>query len=272
VTARQAPVRELAPLPSSSLRRLLRILGAQAVAELRVFLRNPPSVFFTLALPWVYEVIILGVFRNARPVEGVSAVGYYAPAMALVGIVSATYTNLAMTLAIRKDGGLTRLVVLMPVPAWIYLGGIFCSAVLVSILVVAGTVAIASIGFGFSLAHFAVGRLVGVWILAVWCFGSLGIFLAGLIPNAQAASAIVNLVILPLFALSGSFFAIPDSALATAMGYLPLRPTLMQLIVAFNGGAGTLGTHTAHDLVVIAAWGVAATLLAIRFFRFSQQS
>ena len=76
-----------------------------------------------------------------------------------------------------------------------------------------------------------------------------------------------NAVVLPLYFISGVF--VPVSVLPETMqtiaGFLPVKPFVDALYVAFDPrttGAGLAG----QDLAVLAAWGLAGLLLALRFF------
>jgi ABC-2 type transport system permease protein len=112
---------------------------------------------------------------------------------------------------------------------------------------------------GATLGRFLVMLLVGS---ASFC--SLGFAITAAIPNSDAAAPIVNGVILPLLFLSGVFIPLGDNAPAWISWVARIFP-----VRHFAAGlqAGFLGTpFNWTDVLVVAAWGVAGLLLAVRFF------
>ncbi len=108
--------------------------------------------------------------------------------------------------------------------------------------------------------------LLPVLLLGAAAFAGLGIGLAALIHSDEGASAVVNLVVLPMAFLSGSFGptrSYPDVLQAIA-DVLPLT-YLIRLVQA----AYLQGTSLVHDLgavAVVVTWGVAGLVVALRRF------
>ena len=94
-------------------------------------------------------------------------------------------------------------------------------------------------------------------------FCALGAAVASVISNAEAAPSVTQLVLFPLLFLSGTYLPIHSRLLNQIAGWLPVRP--------FNEAlTGPLSRHTGADwrqLAVLAAWGVAGTIVALRRFR-----
>jgi ABC-2 type transport system permease protein len=109
--------------------------------------------------------------------------------------------------------------------------------------------------------------LVLVLVVGAASFSAIGVALAAIVPNADAAPAIVNAVFFPLVFLSGTFFPVdPDSVLAKIAGVFPVRPFLQATFATFDP------LHTGSrlqwdDLAVVAAWGIFAAFVAVRRFR-----
>jgi ABC-2 type transport system permease protein len=134
------------------------------------------------------------------------------------------------------------------------------SVLLVAITAVFGRVLYgAEIPSGISLLRFLVMLTVGS---ASFC--ALGLAITSAIPNADAAGPIVNASIMPLLFLSGIFIAFdartPSWVLWTARLF-PVRHFVLGM------QAGFLGTPFSWaDVLIVAAWGVAGLLLAVRHF------
>ena len=144
---------------------------------------------------------------------------------------------------------------------------------LVSVLLVIVT---AAFGRAFYSAEIPTGaslvRLPDL-ILAVGAsaFCALGFAVASLIPNADASLPIVNAVILPLLLLSGIFIPLgnnPPRVDEIGVGRVfPIKHFLTGMQAGFLGAP----FHWT-DVLILAAWGVAGLLFAVRFFRWEPRT
>jgi ABC-2 type transport system permease protein len=95
----------------------------------------------------------------------------------------------------------------------------------------------------------------------------LGLAITAFIPNAEAAPAIVNFTVLPLFFISDVFINLddPPAWIEQVASYFPIVHFSEALQTAFNPfeeGAG----FEPFDLAVIAAWGIVGFIVTIRNF------
>ena len=76
---------------------MIRMALHQSGYDLRAFLRNRQSQFFTLALPVLFLVIFASVFGGGHttPVAGgrISTSVYYVPGIIALGIIAACFGN-----------------------------------------------------------------------------------------------------------------------------------------------------------------------------------
>jgi ABC-2 type transport system permease protein len=179
------------------------------VDDNKAFWRNPASAFFTFAFPLMFLVIFTALLGggNVEVAPGVMIQqdSYYVAAMAAFAVITATYTNLAISVSFTRDAGILKRTRGSPLPAGIYLGGRVAHAVLISILLVLIT---AAFGVAFYPANVPTGVLLWEYFVTVvvgaMAFSALGLATTAVVPNAEAAPAVVNAIILPLF-LSGIF-------------------------------------------------------------------
>ena len=246
----------------------LRLTAVQFRYVNKAFWRNPASAFFTFAFPLMFLVIftaLLGHFTVKIGNRTIDTSTYYVASMATFAAITACFNNIAMGLSFQREDGVLKRTNGTPLPAASFIGARILHAVFISVLLVVLTAAFghafyhASIPAGLSLLRFAIAILVGS---AAFC--ALGMALTAVVPNADAAGPIVNAVILPVEFLSGIFIAFgnstPDWILWVARVF-PVRH------FAVSMQAGFLGTAFSWtDVLVVAAWGVAGLLLAIRFF------
>jgi ABC-2 type transport system permease protein len=86
----------------------LRLTLRQVIYTNKAFWRNPASAFFTFVFPLLFLVIFTALFGNdVQEIGGSSITGasFYVPAMAAFGVVSACYTNIAISVSFQRDAG-----------------------------------------------------------------------------------------------------------------------------------------------------------------------
>ena len=245
-------------------RRYVSLLLHQARYEQLSFWRNPQSAFFTFVFPIVIIAVFGGLMSGAGTSSyfyGLSPMAYYVPTIAAVSVLGACYSQLAIVLSGRRQNGILKRVRATPLPAWAYFGGLLVHCVMVSavdVLLITGVGRLFGVPFPTDWAAIAAALVLGA---ASFC--ALGVAVASLIRNAEAAPAVVQLVLFPLVFISGTYMPIHSQALTRVAGALPVRPFNQALL-------GPFGHHTGFDwkdLGVLLAWGVAGAAVAIRRFR-----
>jgi ABC-2 type transport system permease protein len=129
------------------------------------------------------------------------------------------------------------------------------------------------LGAGVVLFHVPVrGSPLAILIVALIgsiAFSGLGLLAACRTQHLETASGLVNLIILPMWILSGIFFS-PDrfpSYLQPLVQALPLTQLNYALRAVILEGASLMSQ--ALRLGALAAWGVVSFVAALRFFRWS---
>jgi ABC-2 type transport system permease protein len=249
--------------------------GGLAVHQLRyeqkMYWRNPASAVFTFAFPVMFLVIFASL-NNGGTIDflgGLDYNQYYVPGIICFGVISATYTNLAMTLTIRRDDGLLKRLKGTPLPPVSLFGGILLNAVIIA-LVLTAIVAVAGILFyGVTFPGHWPALIVSL-MLGAACFCALGIAVCCFIPNADAAPAIVNGVLFPILFLSGVFFPLQDTSFLTKVANVfPIRHFTNAVFAAFDPRLPKGPGHgwSGGDLLVMALWALAGVVVALRRFR-----
>ena len=231
----------------------------QIAYENRAFWRNPPAAFFTFVFPLLFMLIFNVLF-------GADAARFFTPAIIVFGVVTATFTNLAMSISIVRDAGVLKRVRGTPLPPWAYLAGRIGHAVLVALLLVVIVAAFGALVYSVPVPWDALPALVLLLAVAAAAFSALGLGVAGLIPNADAAPAIVNAVVLPVLFISNVFIQMDNAPgwLDTVSHLLPVRHFADAMLDLYRLGADA-GVPWAA-IGVITAWGVIGVVLALRFF------
>jgi ABC-type multidrug transport system permease subunit len=111
--------------------------------------------------------------------------------------------------------------------------------------------------------------LVGVALAGAFAFSGLGLLVACRAQNVQTVSGLINLVMMPMFLLSGVFFSashFPD-ALQPAIRALPLTALNDGMRAVMTEGAGLAAV--APQILLLAAIAAVAFGLALRWFRWT---
>jgi ABC-2 type transport system permease protein len=232
------------------------------------FWRNPAAAFFTFVFPLMFLVIFTALLGHSKvdlAGRNVNTSTYYVAAMAAFAVITACYTNIATYTTFQRDLGILKRTRGTPLPSGYYLGAKVVHALLIAILLVVITAAFgrafyqADIPTGITLLRFLVMLVVGAA-----AFSALGLAITAIVPNADAAPAVINATILPLLFLSGVFIPIGRHSPSWILWVAKIFP-----VWHFAGGmqAGFLGTtFNWTDVIVVAAWGLAGIVFAIRRF------
>lgn len=253
----------------------LALVGRQATAELKMVWRNPAAAGFTFAFPIMFLVIfsLLGGSTPTQTLDGdVGQSTYYLPGIVGYSVLTACLTNLAISLTNRRETGILKRKRGTPLPTWALLAGMLVSQITIALVLTVVTSAVSILAFDVPFPRH-VPALVGVVLLGAACFSALGIAMTVVIPNQDAAPAIVNIVVFPLLFLSGIFFPINNSTLNSISNVLPIARLQHAL---FDSYAPPLqvGGHIVHaagpsgdDLLVLAVWLAVGAVVAVRRFR-----
>lgn len=242
----------------------LGLLVHQIRYEQLSFWRNPQSAFFTFVFPAAIIVIFGAVFGGGEAGDfyyGLTSLQYYVPTIAALSVLGACYSQLAIVLAMRRQNGILKRLRATPLPAWVYFVGVLAHCVVISIVDVAMIIGVGAL-YGVPLPTHWIALLVTL-VLGGASFCALGVAVASLIRNAEAAPAVVQFVLFPLVFISGTYFPIHSSVLNHIADVFPVRPFNEALL-------GPFAQHTGFDwphLAVLLAWGVVGAAVAVRRFR-----
>lgn len=251
---------------------LLALVGHQFTFELRSFRRNRQARFFTVILPVLFLVIFITVFGNGTVHLSsgvrVKTSTYYVPGLTAMGIISASFASLVVSVVAQRESGILKRRRAAPVPAWVLILGRALLAVLTALFMCVLLLAIGSIFFGVSLPTRTIPAVVAAAVLGAIACCSVGFAMASFIGNLDSAQPVVQAILLPLYFISGVF--VPQSEisswLSTLAGVFPVRHLSGALVAAYDPGTTGSGISGAN-LAVLAAW--AAGGLVVALLRFS---
>ena len=235
--------------------------------DLRAFLRNRQSRFFTLALPVLFLVIFASLFSSGTvkvPGGTINTSVYYVPGIITLGIIAAAFVNLVISVTAQRESGALKRKRATPVPAAAIIAGRALTSVVVALGITALLLALGWIFYGAAVPGRTAPALVITVIVGALSFCCLGFALASVIHNQDSDQPLTQAVMLPLYFISGVFVAaslLPQWLIDIA-DVFPVRHLAAALLTAYNPnttGAGFAGT----DLLIVAAWGVGGLIIAL---------
>jgi ABC-2 type transport system permease protein len=242
----------------------MRLYRHQLKWEQRLFWRSRESAVFVFLFPLLLFTLLTAVYNGriyGRPASWALLAG-----MLGYGAATTAFAGLALILVARRELGILKRIRSTPLPPATYL-----VAVLTSIMVVFALQAVSLFVLGKVLKSTPwphnVVSLVLTLALGAATFAALGLALTGFIRSLEGSSAIVNVIVLPMAFLSGSFGPTRHypQVLRAIGAVLPLKP----LIDLINGIYlhGQQIWDRPRAVAVLAAWGILGMAVAIRKFR-----
>ncbi len=243
----------------------MRLLLHELKGELLLYTRSRELAFFTFLLPMIFFVLLGSTYGNDT-VDGVRGSKFLEAGMIGFGAISIAFAGLAIVLVIRRESGILKRLRATPLPAPIYVAAVLSAFLAAFAVEVAGLILLGRVLFGIGVPD-RLGSLVLALLLGAVSFCGLGIGVTALIRSAEGASAVVNAIYLPMSFISGSFFSphhFPQVLRAVA-DVLPLTYflRLIRNVMLHDHAIWSQGTNVA----VIAAWGLAGVIVALRSFR-----
>lgn len=243
----------------------MRQLMTLTTTELRLYLREPAALFFTLAFPLMILFVFGGIFGNDPDpmLGGRGSVDVSVPGYIAMVIGTAMIFGLPVTLGAYREQGILRRLRATPLrPLDVIAAHVVVSIILAAIgivlLVLAGWLV-----YDLVLPA-APGGVVVATLLALLAFGGFGLVLGGIFATARTAQAVASAVYFPQLFLSGASFPrqlFPDT-LAAITEWLPM--TQIVLLVTDLWASGTWNWTA---VAVLSAMLVVTGVIATRTFR-----
>jgi ABC-2 type transport system permease protein len=249
------------PAPGAAPR--AKMITAQAGLELRILLRNGEQLLLTLIIP---VLLLIGFSSEALVSVGRgSRIGFIAPGILALAVLSTSFTSLAIGTAFERRYGVLKRLGATPLSR----GGLIAAKAASVLTVQAGQVVLivaASLLLGWHPVVTGVSLLSALVLLVAGslAFSGFAMLLAGTI-RAEATLAAANLVYLVLLGIGGVLFPLTKfpASVRPALRLLPSGALTDGLRDALRYGTGL----PARDLLVLLAWAIVGITLAARTFR-----
>lgn len=185
----------------------MKTLKKLVIVELKLLLRDPITLIFTLALPLLMLVAMGEVFGKApsdpNSFSGVVAMNYYTPGYVGLVMLSIATVALPVHLAGYRERGVMRRLYASSLPSRTFFLAQTVVFLLVSILCSVILAVPAVLGYGAELPV-APGLLIGAFFLCLLSLAAFGIFLGAALPTARAAQGVGMPLFFIMFIISGT--------------------------------------------------------------------
>jgi ABC-2 type transport system permease protein len=257
-----------------SLGRDLRLAVRQIGFEQRAFWRNRARSVFSIGFPLMFLVVFNAINggHHIDELGGISYATWFVPGILAYGLMMATFSNLAISVTLARDTGVLKRLRGTSLPTWVYITGRVGSTLITAATLVAATLGLGVTAYGVHIRVETLWGLIATLVAGSVCFTVLGLAITAAIPNAEAAPAIVNLILLPLTFVSGIWMVLTDAPtwLDVTAKIFPVRAFAHGLQHAFDPattGAGIVRT----DLMVLAIWTLVGLRTCQRWFRWESR-
>ncbi len=255
----------------------LLVIGTLCRREVVRFLRQRSRVVGSLGQPLLVWLLLgVGLTASFRPrgaSDGPGYLEYFYP-----GVIALTllFTAVFATISVVEDrkSGFLQGVLVAPVSRWSIVLGQAAGSTLLAVFQGLLLLLLAPLA-GLSLGSQAVAAALGVMLLLSWALSGIGLLLAWRMESTQGFHALMNLVLIPMWLLSGAFFPLAGApawlewimkANPMTYGMAALRRTLYLGSPGATGGVEAFPSLTA-SLAIVALFGAVTLALAARLAR-----
>lgn len=203
--------------------------------------------------------------EQPQQVPGSRYIDWFIPGLIGMGIMSNGMWTIGFGIVQTRMRKLLKRMVASPMRRWQFLLAQLLARLLFLAPEVLVPLVFAVVAFGMPVqgSPWAIGTVALVGALS---FGAIGLLLGSRARTFEAISGLMNLVMLPMWILSGVFFSaanFPDE-MQPFIQALPLTALIDALRAVVLDGAGL--ADVAHELAVLTAWGVIPFVAALRLF------
>ncbi len=246
--------------------RELRALGREVAMQLRLVLRTPSGILFTVALPLLMIPLLHSLNRGVVVfLRGGTAPltrdQYYVPAVAAFSVASCCFGQLAVRTTIAREQGILKRLRGSPVTPATHLAARILSVMTLGLAVVAVSIALGVGAYDVELGDGWLGPTLVVTLLGAATCSALGLAASRLATTTDAAPAVTSAILIPVAFVSSTFYPahLTPRWMADIGAWLPLQPFTVALTHALDPASGAIPRW---DLGRLVAWLVGGAVLA----------
>jgi ABC-type multidrug transport system permease subunit len=193
-------------------------------------------------------------------------IDWLVPGLLGMNIMSTGLWGLGFSIVSARTRKLLKRLVASPMRRRDYLLAQVFGRLVFLLLEVAALLGFSTLVFGVPIRG-SIALLIACCLMGALAFGGVGLLVASRARTVEAVSGLLNLVMLPMWLLSGVFFASSNfpEAMQPLISVLPLTALNVSLRSVMLEGAGP--ATISPQLVLLAGWGLLSFGIALRIFR-----
>lgn len=197
---------------------------------------------------------------------GARYIDFVVPGLLGMNLMGSAIWGMGFSIVEARQKKLLKRMVASPMPRWQYMASFILSRLVMLVIEVVVFVGFARLAFGVPIR----GSLIDLGVICLitsLAFSSLGLLIASRAKTMEAASGLMNLVMLPMWILSGVFFSATrfPSVIQPFVRALPLTAAIDALRSNMLQGIG-LG-HLLTPVAILLGWLVVPFAVTMRIFR-----
>lgn len=176
------------------------------IIEIKLYLREPAAIFFTMLFPLMLLFIYGSIYGNAPLIDGFGVVDLYISGLIAMIIVNVTIVGMPISISVYRERGILRRFLATPLRPIALIGANIIVSFLMSGFSSALTILVAKLAFNLRFSGDIFSTILAI-IISIASFVPLGFLLAGLPASARTTQTVSMAVFFFMFFLSGA--AIP---------------------------------------------------------------
>jgi ABC-2 type transport system permease protein len=193
-------------------------------------------------------------------------IDFVVPGLLGMNLMGSAIWGLGFAIVEARQKKLLKRMVASPMPRWQYLASFLLSRLVMLVIEVVAFLGFAGLVFGVPFRG-SIVELAFLCVLTSMAFSALGLLISSRAKTMEAASGLMNLVMLPMWILSGVFFSASrfPAAVQPLVRALPLTAANEALRANMLQGVGI--NHLALQVGILIAWLIIPFAVALRIFR-----
>jgi ABC-2 type transport system permease protein len=244
-----------------------RGLWQLTLVELKLNLRNPAMLFWSIAFPALWMGLFGSIFKEPMPgfgYEGLSYANFLLPAGIGIVIVASAFIGMPINLTNYRETGVLKRLRVTPLRASTLALGFTLSQFLFIALGVIVLFAIGKIFFNVQVLG-SWAALIGMIIFGMLTFLALGSAIGSVVGSWRAATIVTQIIFIPMMFLSDMFLPISilPAGLQPICKALPLTPLNIVLRNIVYG----VPLNEPWQFGIMAGWLIVGSVITVKFFR-----
>jgi ABC-2 type transport system permease protein len=198
--------------------------------------------------------------------KGARYIDFLMPGLIALNLMGSSMWGIGYSIVLARKRRQLRRFAVTPMRRAHFMLSYLLSRLVFLALELVGLVGLGFLAFGVTV-HGSGLALLAVSLLGAAAFGAIGLLVAARVQSVEAANGWMNFIMMPMWILSGTFFAYTKfpEIMHPILRALPLTALIDALRAIVNDGAAL--SSLGLELAVLTAWGAVAFMLALRWFR-----